>query len=225
VDVVIGALAKIVPQKVCACDGHWSSGTFVGLDPRTGRYSAYLETYACGRGAKYNDDGADAHQTHLTNSANAPIEIIELEHPLKVEKYALIPDSGGVGKFRGGIGITREITAMAEMAASALSNRPTIGTYGLFGGGSGSTDYCMIELSNGATVKSSKNVKSGEKLVIRSSGGGGWGNPLERDIAKVEWDVLNGYVSVAAAEQFYKVVIDPVTYKADRAKTAKLRGI
>jgi N-methylhydantoinase B len=223
VDVIIGAFSKIMPEKTCACDGNWCSATFVGLDPRTGRYSAYTEAYGCGRGAKYNDDGADAHQSHLTNTANAPVEIIELEHPLKVDKYALVPDSGGAGKFRGGVGLTREVTMTADMSATAQSNRLRIGPYGLFGGGSGKTDYCVIELSDGKKVPTAMNVEKGNKVVIRTSGGGGWGNPLEREIEKIEWDVLNGYISAETAEKLYKVAVDPITCKADREKTSKLR--
>ncbi len=222
-DVVIGALSQIVPERTCACDGHWPSGKFVGLDPRTGRYSAYLETYACGRGAKYNDDGADGHQTHMTNTSNAPIEIIELEHPLRVTRYALIPDSCGAGEYRGGVGITRELAATSDMAVTALGNRPGIRPYGLYGGKGGSVDYCMIEMQDGTAVSSSTEVKAGDRIVIRSSGGGGWGDPLKREIGRVETDVLDGYISVDAARNEYGVVIDPASMKANREKTELTR--
>jgi len=225
VDVVIGALSKILPEKVCACDGHWAADLFVGIDPRTGRYSSFIETYACGRGAKYNDDGADAHQTHMTNTANAPIEIIELEHPLRIDKYALIQDSGGAGKFRGGLGLTREITCLAPMAASARQMRPKIKPYGLFGGKGGANDLCGVILPNSEITQICKEVKAGYKVIIRTSGGGGWGEPLERDINKLEWDVLNGYVSLNAAKEDYKCIIDPKNYKIDIKKTNKLRKI
>lgn len=223
VDVIIGAFSKIVPEKVCACDGHWPAASFIGIDPRVGRYSSYIETYACGRGAKHNDDGADAHQTHMTNTANAPIEIIELEHPLSVDKYALVEDSGGAGKYRGGVGLTREITVLAESACSARSMRPKIKPYGLFGGEGGGTDSGGIILSDGKLVRVSRDVKPGNKLFIRSCGGGGWGDPLERDVKKVEWDALNGYISLESAREKYGCVLDPKTYKADPEKTKGLR--
>ncbi|RLE15442.1 hydantoinase B/oxoprolinase family protein [Candidatus Aerophobetes bacterium] len=224
VDVIIGALSKIVPEKVCACDGHWPIATFIGIDPRTGRYSSYVETYACGRGAKHNDDGADAHQTHMTNTANAPIEIIELEHPLRVDKYALIPDSGGAGKYRGGLGITRELTCLVPMTVGAMPMRPSIKPYGLFGGEGGATDLNEVIFSDGSkAVAISQNVEAGDRVVIRTSGGGGWGDPLERDIEKVEWDVLNGYISLESARKKYGCVIDPKTYKVDRERTKEFR--
>lgn len=224
VDVVIGAFAKLVPEKCCACDGHWVPGRFVGIDPRTGRYSSYVETYAAGRGAKYNDDGADAHQTHMTNTANAPIEIIELEHPLRVDKYALVQDSCGAGTYRGGVGITRELTALADMSVTVSYMRPTIHPYGLFSGEDGGTDYCAIHLRNGDTPQSSNDVQAGDKIVVRTSGGGGWGDPTKRDIWRVEADVLDGYVSLKAAENIYKVIIDSETMKVDEAKTVYVRG-
>ena len=222
-DVVIGALAKIVPEKVCACDGHWPANLFVGIDPRTGRYSSFIETYACGRGAKFNDDGADAHQTHMTNTANAPIEIIELEHPLRINKYSLVQDSGGAGTYRGGLGLIREIICLAPMAASARQMRPKIKPYGLFGGKGGGNDLCGVVLAKDEIVQVCKEAKKGDKAIMKSSGGGGWGDPLTRDIEKVEWDVLNEYVSLNSAKEDYGVIIDPTTYEADIERTKKLR--
>lgn len=224
VDVVIGAFSKLVPEQVCACDGHWPSGRFVGRDPRTNRFSPYVETYACGRGAKYNQDGADAHQTHMTNTANAPIEIIELEHPLRVDKYEMVVDSGGAGEFRGGVGISRQLTALTDMSANAFPVRPNTRPYGLMGGGPGSSDMCGITLSDGSFVTSSRDVKAGNKIIIRSSGGGGWGDPLKRSPQKVLQDVLDGYVSVGAAKSLYKVAINLEHGVVDQEATDKLRA-
>lgn len=223
VDVIIGAFSKIVPERVCAADGDLQGIGFIGFDHRVGRYFAYLETYACGRGAKYDEDGADAHQTHITNTRNASTEIIELEHPLRVDKYALIPDSGGAGMFRGGVGITREITCLTTCGVSILPTRLQINPYGLFGGEGGATASCGIQLSTGEVVINSRSAESGTKTFIRTAGGGGWGDPLERDIKRVEWDALNGYINLEAALDVYGCVIDPKTYKADREKTKELR--
>lgn len=223
VDVLIGALSKIVPKKVCACDGHWAASSFVGIDPVTNRYSSFIETYAAGRGAKYNDDGADAHQTHMTNTANAHIEVIELEHPLFVNKYSIVTDSGGPGEFRGGMGITREITCLSDMSVTARQLRNKIKPYGLFGGGGGANDFCGILLPNGKTVQICIDAKTGYKAVIKTSGGGGWGNPLNRDIKRIELDVLNGYISIDSAKKNYGCIINPTTYKADVKKTRIFR--
>jgi N-methylhydantoinase B len=225
VDVIIGAFSKIVPENVCACDGHWTAGFFIGIDPRTGRFSSYGDGYSAGRGAKYDDDGGDCYQTHMTNTANAPIEITELEHPVRIEKLTLLDDSGGAGKYRGGLGMTREVIFLAEGDATALLMRPHIKPYGLYGGEGGKTDAGGVLLSDGNILRFSKNVKPGNRLFIRTSGGGGWGNPLERDIEKVEWDALNGYISLESAREKYGCVLDPQTFRADVEKTKKLRSL
>ncbi|MGE4277417.1 MAG: hydantoinase B/oxoprolinase family protein [Lawsonibacter sp.] len=222
-EVCIGCFSKIVPEKSCACDGTWLGTRFVGIDPRTGRFSALVETYGAGRGAKYNQDGSDAHQTTMTNTANAPAEITELEHPLQVLKYGLVENSGGPGKFRGGVGITREMMTTAEMDIAVTALRPNSQPYGLDGGSGGQSDFCNIELDPDKIVYSKKRTAAGTKVVIRTSGGGGWGNPLERDFTAIEADILEGYVTIAAAKEQYRVVVDPATGKVDAEETAKLR--
>lgn len=222
-DTCIGAFSKLVPDRVCACDGNWLPSRFVGMDERTGRYSSFVETYGAGRGAKHNEDGADAHQTHMTNTSNAPVEIMELEHPLKVLQYGMVPDSGGAGKFRGGIAIQKEIEVLSDMAVTACSMRIHIKPYGLEGGLGGATDFCGIYMPDGEVLTSCKSVPKGTKVMIRTSGGGGWGNPAEREVKRVEKDVLEGYISLEKAKELYKVVIDPQTMQADIIATQMLR--
>ncbi len=224
IDVIVGALSKIVPEKVCACDGHYQGLEFIGIDPRTGRFSAYTEAYGTGKGAKHDDDGADAHQPNISNTANAPIEIIELEHPIKVDKYGIVDDSGGAGKFRGGCGMIREVTLLTEGTINRMPRRVNIKPYGLFGGEGGATDSGGVILSDGRLVSASRDAKAGNKVFIRTSGGGGWGSPLERDIKAVEWDVLNGYVSSESARERYGCVINSQTKIVDPEETEKLRS-
>jgi N-methylhydantoinase B len=224
VDVLIGAFSKMVPEKVCACASHWLGIWFIGIDPRTGRYSAYSESYGAGLGAKYNDDGADGHHVHMTNTANACIEIIELEHPVKVEKYALVDDSGGAGKYRGGVGMTREITTLTEGSGNVLIMRQKVSPYGLFGGQDGSVESGGVVLTEDKTVRFSKNIKAGTRIYVRTGGGGGWGDPMERDVDKVEWDALNGYISLESARDKYGCIIDPVTHKIDLTGTREQRN-
>lgn len=224
VDVIIGAFSKVVPERACACHGHWLAMFFVGVDPRTGRYSSYVETYASGHGAKHNEDGADGHQSHLTNTANAPIEVIEVEHPLKVEAYALVQDSGGPGKYRGGVGLMRRVRALAEGTGHVSLMRRTIRPYGLFGGHGGMTDDGAVSLADGSTPRASDRVSPGDQIHIQTSGGGGWGDPWDRDPERVAWDVLNGYVSVEAAREHYGCVVDPSTMRLNEEATAALRN-
>lgn len=214
-DVVIGALSKAVPEKVCACDGHWSSASLIGQYPGSDRYFSYIETYAVGRGAKHDQDGANAHQSNMTNTANAPVEIIELEYPLIVERYGLVIDSGGEGEYRGGLAISRELKTIPDAFISIMSGRPGIPPYGLFGGNPGKVDYSGVRYADGREEQRSSglHVKGGTTLIMTTSGGGGWGNPKKRDPESVLWDVLNGYVSIDKARDVYGCIIDPDTMK------------
>lgn len=214
-DVVIGALSKIVPDQVCACDGHWTGMGLVGKVPETDEYFSYLETYAVGKGAKHNQDGASAHQSNMTNTANAPVEIIELEYPLIVERYGLVEGSGGPGEFRGGLGLTRELRTIPEADVSLMAGRPNIPPYGLYGGWPGKTDYAAVRYNDGREERrtSGLHVPENTLIIMRTSGGGGWGDPKKRDPEKVSWDALNGYISLEDAREIYGVVLDPETKK------------
>lgn len=214
VDVIIGVLSKIVPEKCCACNGQWAGGIYGGIDPKTGRNFVYNESFGCGLGAKYNDDGASGHHSHMSNTANAPTEMIEMEYPIRVLQYSLVQDSGGVGKFRGGLGLLREVELLTETNVSMVADRDKIRPYGLFGGGGGLPNIHAGRFPDGSehTIAAEK-VPAGTITIQRTSGGGGWGDPRERDRDSLEWDVLNGYVSVEAAKRDYGVTIDPDTMK------------
>lgn len=203
-DCIIGALSQLVPERCCACDGQWNSMRFGGEDARTGRFFSYVETYGAGRGAKHNEDGASAHQTHMTNTANAPVEIIELEHPLQVNEYCLVEGSGGAGEFRGGLGIRRAITVLTDVDFSFMTDRSQHHPYGLFGGLGGACDSMKAVDHNGKKVDlHNKVLLAGSKATLQTSGGGGWGDPKKRAQKMVEWDVLNGYISEQDAKELY----------------------
>jgi N-methylhydantoinase B len=109
-DVVFGALAPALPERVIAAtNGANSAWVFSGMDARTGQYYVYLETLAGGSGARATKDGLDAVQVHVTNTSNLPIEALEMEYPLLVEEYGLVPESAGAGRHRGGMGLRRTI--------------------------------------------------------------------------------------------------------------------
>ena len=223
VDAIIGAFSKIVPERVCACDGHWPSASFLGIDPRTNEFFAYIETYGGGRGAKFNDDGADAHHTHMTNTRNAEVEIIESEYPIRVDAYQIASDTGGPGLFRGGCAMRREFTILAnEIRSSADVYRTLTGPYGLFGGKPGGVARCGIIFPDGREISGhylNNSVPTDSKMYIQSNGGGGFGDPLTRHPEKVMWDVLNEYVSLKAAKEEYGVVINSRNFRVDSAAT------
>ena len=126
IDVVLGALAQALPARaVAAANGANSMAVFAGTDPRTGRPFVYLETLGGGMGGRPMKDGKDAVQVGITNTSNLPIEAIELEYPLLVEEYSLIPDPGGAGTYRGGLGLRRTVRPLAPCSTASASASAT----------------------------------------------------------------------------------------------------
>ena len=138
-DVVLGALAQALPDKVpAASSGSMGLFTIGGIDPRTGGYYSYVETYGGGQGAVHNQDGMDGVHTNMTNTRNTPVEVIEIAYPLRVDRYGLVPDTDGPGEFRGGLGLTRELTVLDHSPVMSLgSDRLNLSPWGLAGGGPG----------------------------------------------------------------------------------------
>src|SRR5690606_10519245 len=139
VDCVFGALAQQIPDKViAAANGANTSAVFAGMDPRTGHQYVYLETLGGGMGARATHDGKDGVQVNITNTSNLPVEAIELEYPLRVEEYSLIEDTGGAGRYRGGMGIRRIIRPVDhECEFNGVGERFRHKPWGLFGGQDG----------------------------------------------------------------------------------------
>src|SRR5262249_42046859 len=135
VDLIHGALPPAIPDRIiAACSGACVSSTFSGVDPRTGRFYVYLETIGGGSGARATKDGLDGVHVHITNTSNLPVEALEAEYPLMVERYALVEDSGGSGTWRGALGIVREIRADGhECHAFIHCARRGSAPWGLFG--------------------------------------------------------------------------------------------
>ena len=215
VDVIMGAFAEITPDKICAAStGTMNALNIKGVDPVSNKFYGYIETYAGGYGASRDMDGLDATHTHMTNTMNAPVEAIEISYPLLVHKYAIIRDSDGAGKRRGGVGITREIEALGHTATlGGRGDRMKITPWGLQGGGSGrGSKYYKKHVDGSTEILPSKfqgiQLNPGERIVIETAGGGGWGPPEERDPKHVVEDVINGFISKEKAREVYNVSID-----------------
>ena len=117
-DVVLGALALAVPERLGAQSCGVPTGvSFGGIDPRTGRNFVFYESYCGGMGATRDGDGADGVSTGTSNAMNIPVEAIEIDYPIRIRRYELAPDTGGSGKFRGGLGIIREYEMLAESSS------------------------------------------------------------------------------------------------------------
>jgi N-methylhydantoinase B len=221
-DMVIAALALALPDRVAAAEGGTACNfLFGGFHPRTGDYYANYHLEGGGWGAKSYDDGNDAIVVKNGNCRNTPVEIFETRYPLRVLEYSLIPDSGGPGRMRGGLG-TRRILRVgqgAEVTVNALFDRtkPGFGAFGLDGGGTGGPAAILVKRAGEeefrtfsevfGTVSPSKftNIvlREGDEVLIASPGGGGYGDAGARDPERLAEDVEQGFVSAAAAREIY----------------------
>jgi len=179
VDVLLGALAKAVPNKViAACNGSMHNITLGGVDPILGVY-AYYETIGGGFGARPNKDGISAVHCHMTNTQNTPIEALEQILPIQIEKYAIRKNSGGIGKYRGGNGIEKQIKLLrGDAKLSILAERHRLKPYGLFGGGEGKNGEVYIVRTTEKIKLKSKgtyDLHKDDVLCIKTAGGGGYG--------------------------------------------------
>ena len=183
-DVVFGALAPALPERVIAAtNGANSAWVFSGLDPRTQQYYVYLETLAGGSGARATKDGLDAVQVHVTNTSNLPVEALEMEYPLLVEEYGLVPESAGSGRHRGGMGLRRTIRVLGEEATFlGTLDRARIAPWGLAGGGPGGTSALVLNAGTpGERALRPKlaglRIRRGDTVTVVTPGAGGYGAP------------------------------------------------
>lgn len=234
VDVVLGALAQAVPDRVpAAMHGTSSIMIVTGRDTRTPRQELYVlyEALAGGFGARPCKDGIDGIRTAVGNQTSIPAEVMEVEYPLLTEHYELVPDSGGPGRFRGGLALRRAIRVTTPPEVSALfvssCERTVTEAYGLAGGKPGARGRREVVEAEGRHVplkgKDHRWQHGGDLFLGVAPGGGGWGNPLERDAHAVLDDVIDGKVSPEAAREAYGVVLVAGGRAVDFAATEALR--
>ena len=210
-DMTFGAVAEFWPDNTMACSqGTSAVVTFGGEDPRNKQRYVSYETIKGGFGARPNKDGINAIASGISNTMNTPIEILEMSFPVRVDEYVLVTDSGGAGRFRGGLGASRTWTVLDHKArASACLERTKSAPFGLSGGKPGLAAKIWTEAPNGVTGiapgKGGFDVPNGGQIHLRVPGSGGFGDPSERDINAIKEDVLDGYISEEAAETHYGV--------------------
>lgn len=207
VDVVLGALNQLAPSNAMAASTGSMNGLIIGgRDPETGRGYSYVETYGGGQGAVLDLDGADGVHSHMTNTSNSPVEAIERAYPLRVLRYALVPDSDGPGAHRGGLGLTREIQVLGDATVTIHLDRTRTRPWGIEGGAAAATASCTL-VSDGrerrAVPKSTFSVTDGTVIRLVTAGGGGAGDPSRRSREAVERDVRAGLVSPGRAAAVY----------------------
>ncbi len=214
VDVLMKALSKALPDKIPAAGPGTMSNISIGGIRVDGVPWTFYETIGGGSGGRPKGDGVDGIHVNMTNTMNTPIEALEAYLPLRFESYNLRQDSGGPGKYRGGCGIERSWTLTGPSATlSILAERVKIPPWGLKGGFSGALGEYILVRHNGKTQKLPSKctvpLQQGDSLIIRTPGGGGYGDPIERDLELVLGDVLDELISIEAAYSEYGVVIDP----------------
>lgn len=228
-----GALAKAAPDLVPACNGGVTIP--VVLAEPTGANGArnviVVEPMIGGMGARKGHDGVDGRDSSISNLANNPLETVEADAAIEVLDYAVRPDSGGAGQWRGGNGLTLTFRVLSD-GASVLGRgmeRFRFQPYGVAGGRPGQPARTVLNLGRPGERELGKidmlELKAGDVVTVMTPGGGGWGDPLRRDPQAVLADVRRGFVSPAAAEREYGVVIrdgavDEAATRARRAAVA-----
>jgi N-methylhydantoinase B len=227
-DVLLGALVPAVPTRIPAASGQHCVIYFGGRDPSSGAAYVSARIIVGGMGARPTKDGIDAVETDLTNTKNNPAEAAEADFPIRVLSYRLRENSGGPGQYRGGLGVEQVIRVMrGEATISHRGDRFTTPPWGLLGGKPGAQWRSVVVRANGDRITLSSKVvltlREGDELQVFSGGGGGYGDPLERDPALVLDDVLGRKVSVAIAREEYGVVLTPSFDHVDEPATVARR--
>lgn len=206
-EVALVAFGEQLPDRVPAdTKGTMCNVGFGGVDPRTGELFAFYEAQAGGYGGRQGLDGMDAVQPHMQNTENSPAEETEANYPVAIVRYELIPDSGGVGRFRGGMGLRRDYRFEGDVRLSVMADRVTFAPQGLAGGGPGRPCRFILDPDGEALELPSKfsiAVAAGSTVSVQMGGGGGHGQASERDPQAIEADVRNGVVSPEQAALAY----------------------
>jgi N-methylhydantoinase B len=213
-EAVLRALAVFIPEKRISGGSGSAALVLGGRDAQSQRAYVHYEIFSGGTGARWSKDGVSATAFHLSNCKTAPVEIIESEFPTRVEQFQMIPDSGGAGRWRGGLGFARDYRILTdEVRFSMRTDKHAIEPFGSDGGLAGGKGSCIVNPGSAKEQRlpsrfGDQTLGQGDLLRIERPGGGGLGNPLDRAAEQVLEDVRQGYVSVERAKSDYKVVIN-----------------
>lgn len=200
-NVIMGALGIALPDRAVAQDhGQVSIYRMSGTDPKTGKFFYKSEPLPGGWGGRRDADGPDVVDFPVANLNNTPIEAMEMQFPLRVERYELRTDSGGEGRFRGGLGLRRDIRALTPLDLSVRAERQRFSPRGIFGGGNAMMGEYILTRTDGRTEKlpckaAGIKMESGDVLTILTPGGGGYGPATDRDATAIERDIREGKVT------------------------------
>lgn len=227
-EVVLKALAQGMPELVPACSGgDVCSMMGLGVNPRNGESWLEATNEAVGFGAHAGGDGSDGIM-HLSEPGcrNNPVEVLETKSPMFIESYGYRPDTGGAGRHRGGVGVSRSYRFLAPSTGICLVYKTKTKPWSIAGGRVGENNRVVLNPGTEREVVQGGSynlLETGDVLVNDTGGGGGYGDPLDREPQRVAHDVRNGFVSVEAAARDYGVVVDAATFDVDADATRRLR--
>lgn len=206
-DVLASALSKAFPERSLSSSAPHCHVNFSGQELGESPWVDY-ETIAGAYGARAYRDGMDAVRIHMSGTLNLPIEILERNYPFLVERYALRVSSSGHGQYRGGAGVIRDYRILSDMTVSVSGQRLEFGPPGLAGGMSGMPAEFVVHSHRGDTIRLPASVtlyplKAGDVVSVRSAGGGGYGNPHNRDPKALALDLRDGRISQDVARSVY----------------------
>jgi len=211
-DMLMGALAGFLPNQVMACSqGTSAILTLGGIDPRSGRGYVSYETVKGGFGARPNKDGINTIASGISNTMNTPVEVMETAFPVRIERYAINPDSGGAGRHRGGCGAVRawRLLPGADAVGALCMERMTSPPFGLLGGKAGAAADVTLTTPDGISrhlpSKGAFEAPAGSVISMTTPGSGGFGPPTERNLQAIAQDLREGYVSTARVERDYGI--------------------
>lgn len=221
IDLIVTALSPVLKEQSAAA--HYGDSmviTFAGKAKKSNSSFLYVEPTAGGWGAFSANDG----QSGLINNSNGdfknlPVEVLEDKYPLKINSYSLRQNSGGAGKTRGGLGVIREYEVRTKANLSLWFERSVTPGWGLFGGESGKVPKVTIKTSKGEIDMLKVNAKplsQGDRVLVKTGGGGGFGNPLERPVENILDDIIDGYIDAETASKEYGVTFNSSTQQVHR---------
>ncbi len=228
-DCCLGALAMLYPDRVPAASEGGNTGITIGGFDAERKPFIYVDFLSGAWGGRPWADGLEGNTNMFANMASFSIEVIEAEQPLEVLAYGIVPDTGGAGKFRGGMALSRTWRMLAaEGILQVRADRATHRPYGLQGGAPGTPSRNLLDpgeaTERALAAKLTMTLRRGEKFHHQMAGAGGWGDPLARDPLLVERDISEGLVSIAAAARDYGVVASGDPPRIDAAATTALRA-
>jgi N-methylhydantoinase B len=207
VDVILEALSFFRPERAVANAGSSSALSIAWRQQRAGQSTMQYEIIGSAYGGGTGHDGASATATHLSNLHITPIEILEAEYPCRVVRFDLVPDSGGAGRWRGGLSMRREYELLADAEVIRRFDKSRFPSQGLAGGKPGARSRFVVRLGGQdefeAPGSGRYEMKAGERFLIQTAGGGGYGDPRERDRCAVAEDLAEGYVTPDAVQRDY----------------------